>query len=174
MTTFNADELTAPAAPEPHRVTDNGAEVIDAELADGGAWPEGENSLLSESTAKPGAEVAVIARMDVSTLEPDWGYHWLEFRGDKLGIRIPDQAALAAFHLACGKYIDNEMRGDLSSFFIAKHMSHESFGRAFSRLMDPDDVDYNVDVVSELVNAIIMASLKQAEADKAKTGDTPK
>ena len=107
--------------------------------------------------------IALQQSLDVSTIEK-WGHDWLEFKGDKLGIRVPTRQALAAFSLASGKYVDIGVKNDLTGLFIARHLSPESYGRVFSRLMDPDEVDYTVDTVGELFNAIVTASLQPDEA----------
>lgn len=106
-----------------------------------------------------GTAIALSPRLDVSTIEK-WDHDWLEFKGDKLGIRVPTRQALAAFSLASGKYVDIGVKNDLTGLFIARHLSPESYGRVFSRLMDPDEEDYTVDTVGELFNAIVTASLQ--------------
>lgn len=136
-------DLATDEAVDPREAVE--AEVIDAEPV---------------STA-----VALAPKLDVSTIEK-WDHDWLDFKGDKLGIRVPTRQALAAFSLASGKYVDIGVKNDLTGLFIARHLSPESYGRVFSRLMDPDEVDYTVDTVGELFNAIVTASL-QDDDDKA-------
>jgi hypothetical protein len=99
----------------------------------------------------------------VSTLGENWQHDWLDFKGDKLGIRLPTRQALAAFSLASSKYVDMMVKNDLTGLFIARHLSPESYGRVFSRLMDPDENDYTVDTVGELFNAIVTAAVKSDE-----------
>lgn len=111
-----------------------------------------------------GNAIATSTRLDISTLGEDWQHDWLEFKGDKLGIRLPTRQALAAFSLASSKYVEIGVKNDLTGLFIARHLSPESYGRVFSRLMDPDETDYDVETVGELFNAIVTASIN---ADKA-------
>ncbi|AYP70015.1 tail assembly chaperone [Mycobacterium phage CRB2] len=119
----------------------------------------------------PGTTIALAPTVDVSKLGEDWPYDWLEFKGDKLGIRLPTRQALAAFSLASSKYVSLGVKNDLTGLFIARHLSPESYGRVFSRLMDPDENDYDVDTVGELFNAIVMAAVN---ADKPATPDAAK
>lgn len=143
-----ADLATDPAErpePEPGRTFD--AEVIAAELP----TPEPEPTTTA---------VALAPRFDLTKTDEVWEHDFLEFKGDKLGIRVPTRQALAAFSLASGKYVDIGVKNDLTGLFIARHLSPESYGRVFSRLMDPDEDDYDVDTVGELFNAIVTASLQ--------------
>ena len=55
------------------------------------------------------------------------------------------------------------VKNDLTGLFIARHLSPESYGRVFSRLMDPDDAAYTVETVGELFNAIVTASIEADE-----------
>jgi hypothetical protein len=111
----------------------------------------------------PGTAVALVERFDIATTDEDWPYDFLEFEGDKLGIRLPTRQALAAFSLASSKYVSLGVKNDLTGLFIARHLSPESYGRVFSRLMDPDENAYDVDTVGQLFNAIVTAAVN---ADK--------
>ena len=117
------------------------------------------------------AALAIADRFDVTTTGEVWPYDHLHFKGDLLGIRLPQRQALAAFSLATSKYVALGVKNDLTGLFIARHLSPESYGRVFSRLMDPDEDDYDVDTVGELFNEIVTASI---EADKSEGGDKPK
>ncbi|ACF05025.1 hypothetical protein Nigel_22 [Mycobacterium phage Nigel] len=112
-----------------------------------------------------GNAVALAVRFDVTTTGEEWKYDYLEFQGDKLGIRLPTRQALAAFSLASSKYVSMGVKNDLTGLFIARHLSPESYGRVFSRLMDPDDAEYDVDTVGELFNAIVTASIEADEQE---------
>jgi hypothetical protein len=105
--------------------------------------------------------VALAPSFDVTKTGEVWDHDFLVFKEDKLGIRVPTRQALAAFSLASGKYVDIGVKNDLTGLFIARHLSPESYGRVFSRLMDPDETDYDVDTVGELFNAIVTASLQE-------------
>jgi hypothetical protein len=176
MATFNADALNDDDAPEPALskqyaqledpdidLEDDG--LIEDDLSEGDIEAKiADAAQQDEEPVKPetptSTAVATIARMDVSTLGEDWEHDWLEFKGDKLGIRLPTRQALAAFSLASSKYVDMQVKNDLTGLFIARHLSPESYGRVFSRLMDPDENDYTVDTVGELFNAIVTAAIK--------------
>lgn len=112
----------------------------------------------------PSTAVALADRFDVATAGEAWAHETVEFKGDKLGIRLPQRQALAAFSLATSKYVGLTVKNDLTGLFIARHLSPESYGRVFSRLMDPDEDDYDVDTVGELFNVIVTAAV---DADKA-------
>lgn len=121
---------------------------------------------------EPGTAIATIERFDVTKAGEAWPYDMLEFKGDLLGVRLPDRKALAAFSLASSKYVKLEVKNDLTGLFIARHLSPESYGRVFSRLMDPDEEDYDVETVGELFNAVVTASL-EADKDAAKGDGKP-
>lgn len=161
MATFDAaelnndDQLPDPVFEPEDAIVEPPDELI-AELAAESASLE-----KPERAAVPGTTVALADRLDVSTLGEGWNHDWLEFKGDKLGIRLPTRQALAAFSLASGKYVDLQVKNDLTGLFIARHLSPESYGRVFSRLMDPDEETYTVDTVGELFNAIVTAAIKE-------------
>ena len=101
------------------------------------------------TTAKPKAK----AEDDTPTSFRD-----LEFKGDKLSVRIPSQQALAAFSLSTSKYVNGTVRNDMTGMFINRHLSPESYEQVFSRLMDPDDDEYTVESIGELMRAIVELS----------------
>lgn len=190
MTTFNADgerttatmpeaapaneQLNPPPAFDPDPDADPG--IVLATDIEHPARPFREDEPRSEGAVErtapdpqddePGTAVALAPRVDVSKLDEAWPHDWLEFKGDKLGIRLPTKQALAAFSLASSKYVSLGVKNDLTGLFIARHLSPESYGRVFSRLMDPDDEAYTVDTVGELFNAIVMASIDADKADQ--------
>lgn len=98
--------------------------------------------------------------VDVEVIEdePTTSYEPLEFKGDKLTVRVPTQQALAAFSLSTSKYIGSQVRNDMTGMFINRHLSPESYEQVFSRLMDPDDEDYTVESIGELMRAIVELS----------------
>lgn len=115
----------------------------------------------------PGTAVALVERFDLTKDSDEvWTHDFLEFEGDKLGIRLPQRQALAAFSLASSKYVSLGVKNDLTGLFIARHLSPDSYGRVFSRLMDPDDTAYDVDTVGALFNAIVTAAIEADEDDK--------
>jgi hypothetical protein len=181
VTTFNADALNdiePESKAEPGILPPKPGDKVYAQLADpdlpvdqdeADDLPDALLAELAEETADlekpeadvvPGTTVALAERLDVSLLGEGWKHDWLEFKGDKLGIRLPQRQALAAFSLASSRYVDDQVKNDLTGLFIARHLSPESYGRVFSRLMDPDENDYTVDTIGELFNAIVTAAVK--------------
>lgn len=164
MATFDAADLNNDQLPDPD--LDLEAEVIEtpedliAELAAESASLE-----KPDLEAVPGTTIALADRFDAVLAGEGWKHDWLEFEGDKLGIRLPTRQALAAFSLASSKYIDLQVKNDLTGLFIARHLSPESYGRVFSRLMDPDEDNYTVDTVGKLFNAIVTAAIKADDTD---------
>lgn len=131
--------------------------------------------VIDAETEEPGNVIALADRFEVTKSGEAWPYDMLEFKGDLLGIRLPTRQALAAFSLASSKYVSLGVKNDLTGLFIARHLSPESYSRVFSRLMDPDEDDYDVDTVGELFNAIVTAAVEADKAaDKAKGDDTKK
>lgn len=186
MTTFNANDLNddkpLPVADKEYAQL---ADPVGIDLGDDDDYLEGDGDneieakiveaaeqdvepIKPELDAVPGTTVALADRLDISTLGENWQHDWLEFKGDKLGIRLPTRQALAAFSLASSKYVDMQVKNDLTGLFIARHLSPESYGRVFSRLMDPDENDYTVDAVGELFNAIVTAAIKSDEKPATK------
>lgn len=114
-----------------------------------------------------GNVIALADRFDVTQAGELWPHGTVEFKGDLLGIRLPTRQALAAFSLASSKYVSLQVKNDLTGLFIARHLSPESYGRVFSRLMDPDEESYDVETVGELFNVIVMAAVDADKADDA-------
>ena len=105
------------------------------------------------TTAKPKVKADDAAEDDTPSVFRD-----LEFKGDKLSVRIPSQQALAAFSLSTSKYVNSNVRNDMTGMFINRHLSPESYEQVFSRLMDPDDDGYTVESIGELMRAIVELS----------------
>ncbi|UXE04400.1 tail assembly chaperone [Mycobacterium phage Funsized] len=149
-----APEAVPPTPPTPERpVLDPEPEIVEPEPSTEVAVPEVDGNVI-----------ALADRFDVTQAGEAWAHGTLEFKGDTLGIRLPTRQALAAFSLASSKYVSLPVKNDLTGLFIARHLSPESYGRVFSRLMDPDEDDYDVETVGELFNAIVTAAV---DADKA-------
>lgn len=107
--------------------------------------------------AKPAKETPVVIDAEVE-VEPTNSYESLSFKGDDLQVRVPSQQALAAFSLSTSKYISSQVRNDMTGMFINRHLSPESYEQVFSRLMDPDDEDYTVESIGELMRSIVELS----------------
>lgn len=103
------------------------------------------------------------AKADTKDAEPveaddPTAFRDLQFKGDKLSVRVPSQQALAAFSLSTSKHIGSGVRNDMTGLFINRHLSPESYEQVFSRLMDPDDDAYTVESIGELMRAIVELS----------------
>lgn len=108
------------------------------------------------------------------TIEDDWGYETVEFCGDKLGVRRPTQQALIGFSLATSKYLSNERRNNFMGLFISQHLSPLSYDQVMYRLLDPDDPDYTVDTVGDLMKIIVELTTESTDAPKTSSnGDSP-
>lgn len=125
-----------------------------------------DSQVVNEVAVPDSTAIALADRFDVAEVE-NWLHGTVEFKGDTLGIRLPTRQALAAFSLASSKYVSLQVKNDLTGLFIARHLSPESYGRVFSRLMDPDEDDYDVETVGELFNLIVMAAVDADKADSS-------
>jgi len=117
--------------------------------------------MTEDAAAKPPARAKAKAKpaevIDVEVDEDD-GWRELEFNGDTLKVRPPSQQALAAFSLGTSKHVPSNTRNDLTGLFISRHLSPESYERVFDRLMSPEDPDYTIDSIGELMRAIVELS----------------
>lgn len=118
--------------------------------------------MASEPSLLDDEQPALIPVEETPAPEPEpepevegWGHETVEFEGDHLEVRKPTQQALAAFSLATSKYVSPQTRNDMTGMFILRHLSPESYERVFSRLMDPDDEDYNLNTIGALMRAIV-------------------
>lgn len=171
MTTFGAngtpvsdDELSQATQPEGTTVADRpDTATLAAKFAE--QHPEKaiepilEDGDGTEKTA-PGTDIEV-TRLGGELVKSTWEHDFLEFQGDKLEIRVPQQQALAAYSLAMSPYVPPKVRNDISGMFVVRHLSAESYGVVMSRLMDPDDPDYSVETLGELMGAIVNTALPE-------------
>ena len=87
--------------------------------------------------------------------DDSWPHQTLEFLGDVLEVRKPTAQALAAYSLASSKYVSNSIRNDMTGLFMVRHLSENSYERVFSRLMDPDDEQYTLETIGDLMRGIV-------------------
>lgn len=114
---------------------------------------------MTEASPEGASQLALNEAGDASTepvSEDLWPHATITFKGDKLQVRKPTQQAMAAFSLGTSKFVSNQMRNDMTSLFIARHLSPQSYEQVFSRLMDPDDTEYTVDTIGQLMRAVVM------------------
>lgn len=150
MTTFASDGTTittpavspAPTEPEPEVLAATGAESAPA--------PEPEVGDPAAGQTLP----AVRTSTDIAAVD-QWEHDWLEFKGDKLGIRAPAPQAMSALSIGLGKFVPPRTQNDVAGLFIARHLSPDSYEHVYSRLMDPDDTEYDSNTIGELIGAIL-------------------
>lgn len=127
------------------------------------------NSEAVEPT--PAAEVAVPTPAEVVdpaaeekwTHQSEWSHDWLEFKGDKLGIRVPKGAALQA--LGAARHNSLEFQDRLVNLFVAKHLSPETYERVMYRMVDPDDEEFTTGAWGELISAIAEVGGERAKKE---------
>lgn len=153
MTTYASDGTkTEPAAPT----------VIDAE-------PTTDEDTTSTAPDPDTAEPEVVQTLpavigdneDYVVRVPDWVHTtpwehntWLEFKGDKLAIRVPTPSALNALSRLQSKYMTNKQRGEILELFLKLHLSPESNERVMFRQLHPQEPDYTIRTLGDLVNAV--------------------
>ncbi len=148
MTTFASDGST---------VTPDVAPVVAPTVAPEHPAPVAEPEVIEQ---EPTTEVAVPDSTEVVdpaaeekwTHQSEWAHDWLEFKGDKLAIRIPKGAALQA--LGAARHNSLEFQDRLVNLFVAKHLSPETYERVMYRMVDPDDEDFTTGAWGELIGAI--------------------
>ena len=122
--------------------------------------------MTTENAPKPPARVKAKAKQEVIDVEvdeaeiedDDGGWVEMEFHGDTLHVRPPTQQALAAFSLGTSKHVPAQVRNDITGMFVSRALRPDSYERLFSRLMDPDDPDYSIETVGELMRRVVELS----------------
>lgn len=159
MTTFASDGST---------VTPDVAPVVAPTVAHETPAPAAEPEVIEQ---EPTAEVAVPTSTDVVdpaaeekwTHQSEWSHDWLEFKGDKLAIRVPKGAALQA--LGAARHNSLEFQDRLVNLFVAKHLSPETYERVMYRMVDPDDEEFTTGAWGEMISAIAEVGGERARAE---------
>lgn len=159
MTTFASDGST---------VTPDVAPAVAPTVAPEPTTPAAEPEVIEQ---EPTAEVAVPTSTDVVdptaeekwTHESEWSHDWLEFKGDKLAIRVPKGAALQA--LGAARHNSLEFQDRLVNLFVAKHLSPETYERVMYRMVDPDDEEFTTGAWGELISAIAEVGGERAKKE---------
>lgn len=146
MTTFASDGsvITEPTPPAPSPAPD-APEVVDVETID----PEPADTEPDPVEPVPDDVVDAEVLTDLAVIDepaPDepwahqseWKYDWLDYHGDKLAFRVPNQNALTALYQA-SKTCTVEFTTQLMEKFVKRHLSQESIERLLERMSDPDD-----------------------------------
>lgn len=157
MTTFASDGSTVTPPDVTHQITVEST-------PDPSAAPEPE-------IIAPAAEVAVPSSTEVVdpdaeekwTHQSEWKHDWLEFKGDKLAIRVPKGAALTA--IGAARHNSLEFQDRLIHLFVAKHVSPETYERVMYRMVDPDDEEFTTGAWGELISAIAEVGGERAKAE---------
>jgi len=138
-----------PTQPEPGATADPGADIIDPEVVDADTLP----ALRDTTDTTDITDVPVPAPAPAKWVHPDgWAYDWVEFKGDKLAIRIPKGAALVGLEFS--RFRGEEAQEQAFGRFIARHVSDETFDRILDRMGDPDDEDYGTTTLGELAGLL--------------------
>lgn len=141
------------------------AQLTDAEVFGDTADPTPTDADVDHT---PSVEVAVKEEVKaIAVAEQTWSHDFLEFEGDKLEIRLPNEQALSAFSISVSKYMPAEVQNDMVGLFIAKHLSPDSYTHVLARMMDPDDPDYTKKTIGQLMSALSKAAIEERKAVKA-------
>ncbi|UOW93009.1 hypothetical protein SEA_CAIB_25 [Gordonia phage CaiB] len=169
--------------PEGPRMTNYSADKLMADMPEGDEPPADQPATptddsvfaKAEPVAEPEPEVVTgeVIRNDEIATRPAWPHDTLEFKGDVLEVRAPTEQAMAAFSLASGKYVPMQVKNDIVGLFVARHLSDDSYGQVFSRLMDPDDPAYSPETIGELMRAIVGIAMEQRKADGEGNDEKP-
>lgn len=129
---------------------------------------------IKDTVTEPVAEVAVRRDSapvvaDDEELDPGWEHERIEYMGDNLAVQMPRMNALTAVQMSGGKYIDQEIKNDVTSYFMYAHLGPKSYDRVMHRLISPNDVEYPENALLELFQLIF--ALKVDSITKASESD---
>ena len=95
---------------------------------------------------------------------PGWKYDWIEYKGDRLAVRVPNGAALASLNAASS--CSDDFQTKLVDQFVAAHISPESYEHVIERMADPDDTEYaSVNERNDLIAAVLELGTERAKAE---------
>lgn len=105
---------------------------------------------------------------------PGWSYDWLDYRGDRLAVRIPNKSAVHA--ISNLKFSTPEFQQKLFHRFLDKHLSPESYQRVCDRMVDPDDTGYadvpvDTDPLGEILRELLKAGGERIAAQAKALAD---
>jgi hypothetical protein len=149
--TASVVDVPAPVVEVPAPVVEQTPPVVEAAPAAADSTPEAEPVAEEPAKWEP---------------EEDWKYDFLEFKGDRLAVRIPSGAALNALNMAQSKKVSDERRATLTRDLLTNHLSEASFDRVFfERSADPDEPDYNVNTLAELLSELLVKAGERVKAE---------
>lgn len=122
--------------------------------------------------AAPPAETAAEPTPDTPAADPakwvhegKWEHQWLDFKGDRLAVKTPRPSVANSVIMLRSPLVSEDDRGNIISSIIASHLSHESWGRVQFRNINPDETEYTLETIGELLEALVELSVEAAEAE---------
>jgi hypothetical protein len=130
--------------------------------------PTGEPSPVRTETPRPYTPAVVDSdgeeyEVDIDTGEvildgfgkpiPKWKHATVELDGELIQVRKPQPAALQAFSMAASKYTPDEIKVQMMTLFVQRHISPLSYQRMLERMMNPDD-NFTVDDFGRVIEKI--------------------
>lgn len=97
--------------------------------------------------------------------EGKWDHQWLDFKGDRLAVKTPRPSVANSVIMLRSPLVSEDDRGNIISSIIASHLSHESWGRVQFRNINPDETEYTIETIGELLEALVELSVEAAEAE---------
>lgn len=170
MTT--ASEPSEPSAPQ-HAAAEPATTVVQAhvvapppattvqEIAPAPATPQPQTPAPAPAPAPAAATSPAPEPEQPQWVHPDgWPYDWLDYRGDRLAVRIPNKSAIHA--ISNLSFSTPAFQQKLFHRFLDKHVSPESYSRVCDRMVDPDDTGYadispDTDPLGEILRDLLKA-----------------
>lgn len=122
------------------------------------------DGLLERIAAESAASTDTPPAEPEAPAAPAWPHQHLDFRGDRLEIRKPRRAAVAALQLTLTSSFTENRQNENTARFLSLHMSPASLARVTNRMLDPDDDAYPADGdYLDLIVAMIEAPDEPAE-----------
>lgn len=95
----------------------------------------------------------------------EWKYNWIDFHGDRLAVRTPTSAALTGYRLSQSGTNGEGFQIAATNRFITNHMSPESYARVIDRMVSPDEEEYTVDTLGELIDSIAEPAIERIKKE---------
>ena len=96
-----------------------------------------------------------------------WEHEWIDFHGDRLGVRTPLKAALAGYELSQSGTNSQAFKAEATNRFITRHVSGDSYARMIDRLMNPDDPEYTEETIGDLIKLIAEPAVERINKEIA-------
>lgn len=108
----------------------------------------------AETVIDPFTAEALVGK-DWTEPQQDWPHQWIDYKGDRLAVRKPTQMGMAGFSLGSSPHNNPVRRNNLTGLFMSLHMADGTWWRVHGRMMNPDEVDYALESIGDLVRQII-------------------